>query len=123
MLEEIFFSEYIFGDETSWRVAGILYWLWILVGSDSAVFYVDKRRGGDVLEALLGGYAGHVTSDSHSAWNRIGRTHQKCHYHYLREILLHPDHEKPGARIQKVCQGPKGDNHRFLARREGTQPA
>ena len=68
MLEEIFFSEYIFGDETSWRVAGILYWLWILVGSDSAVFYVDKRRGGDVLEALLGGYAGHVTSDSHSAW-------------------------------------------------------
>ena len=108
MLEEIFFSEYIFGDETSWRVAGILYWLWILVGSDSAVFYVDKRRGGDVLEALLGGYAGHVTSDSHAAWNRIGRTHQKCHYHYLREILRTLTMKNPGPEFKKFAKALKG---------------
>ncbi len=108
MLEEIFFSEYIFGDETSWRVAGVLYWLWILVGDNSTVFYVDKRRGGDVLETLLGGYAGHVTSDSHAAWNRIGRTHQKCHYHYLREIIRTLTMKNPGPEFKKFAKALKG---------------
>ena len=108
MLEDMFFSGHVFGDETSWRVAGVLYWLWILVGSDSAVFYVDKRRGGDVLEALLGGYAGHVTSDSHAAWNRIGRTHQKCHYHYLREILRTLTMKNPGPEFKKFAKALKG---------------
>ncbi len=108
MLEEIFFSEHVFGDETSWRVAGVLYWLWILVGDNSTVFYVDKRRGGDVLETLLGGYAGHVTSDSHSAWNRIGRTHQKCHYHYLREIIRTLTMKNPGPEFKKFAKALKG---------------
>ena len=49
MLGEIFFSEHVFGDETSWKIAGMLYWLWVLVGDDSTVFHVDKSRGGDVL--------------------------------------------------------------------------
>ena len=61
VLEEMFFSEYIFGDETSWKIAGILYWLWVMVGSTSTVFHIDERRGGDVLEMLLGGYGGHVS--------------------------------------------------------------
>ena len=108
MLKDIFFSEHVFGDETSWKIAGILYWLWVLVGDDSTVFHVDKSRGGDVLTALLGGYGGHVTSDSHAPWNRIGKTHQKCHYHYLREILRTLTMKNPGPEFKKFAKALKG---------------
>ena len=108
MLGEMFFSKHIFGDETSWKVTGVLYWLWVLVGDDSTVFHVDKSRGGDVLETLLGGYGGHVTSDSHAAWNRIGRTHQKCHYHYLREIIRTLAMKNPGPEFKKFAKALKG---------------
>ena len=67
MLEEMFFPVYIFGDETSRKTAGILYWLWVMVGPTSTVFHMDKSRRGDVLAMLPGGYGGHVTSDSHPA--------------------------------------------------------
>ena len=83
ILENIFFSKHIYGDETTWKIKGVQHWLWVLVGDDATAFHVDKSQGGDVLEMLIGGYNGHITSDSHAAWNHVGLTHQKCHYHYL----------------------------------------
>ena len=100
MLEEMFFSEYIFGDETSWKIAGILYWLWVMVGY--LYRHIDERRGG-VLEMLLGGYGG-VTSDSHPAWNRI-QAHQKCPP-LCREIVRTLAME-PGTRSSRGRQDPQ----------------
>ena len=71
------------------------------MGIDLAVFHVNESRGGDVLEALLGGYGGHVGSDSWGAWNRIGKTHQKCHYHYMREMVRTMHLKNPGAEFKK----------------------
>ena len=65
LLEHTFFSRHVYGDETTWPVAGVQHWLWTLVSDEATVFHVDKHRGGDVLDMLLGGYRGHVTSDSH----------------------------------------------------------
>ena len=107
LLERTFFSRHVYGDETTWRIAGVLYWLWTLVSDDATVFHVDKGRSGDVLDMLLGGYRGHVTSDSHSAWNRIGLTHQKCHYHYLSEIKRTTDMKRPGPEFKKFSQALK----------------
>ena len=104
LLERTFFSRHVYGDETTWRIAGVLYWLWTLVSDDATVFHVDKHRGGDVLDMLLGGYRGHVTSDSHPAWNRIGLTHQKCHYHYLSEIKRTTDMKRPGPEFKKFSR-------------------
>ena len=108
LLERTFFSRHVYGDETTWRIAGVLYWLWTLVSDDATVFHVDKGRSGDVLDMLLGGYRGHVTSDSHSAWNRIGLTHQKCHYHYLSEIKRTTDMKRPGPEFKKFSRTLKG---------------
>ena len=58
--------------------------------------------------SLLGGYGGHVTSDSHAPWNRIGKTHQKCHYHYLREILRTLTMKNPGPEFKKFAKALKG---------------
>ena len=104
LLEHVFFSRHIYGDETTWRIAGVLHWLWVLVGDDATVFHVDKSRGGDVLEMLIGGYGGHVTSDSHAAWNRVGMTHQKCHFHYLSGIRRTLRMKSPGPEFKKFSQ-------------------
>ena len=100
-LRSTFFSRRVYGDETTWRISGVLYWLWMLVSDDATVFHMDKSRSDDVLDMLLGGYRGHVTSDSHSAWNRIGATHQKCHYHYLSEIRRTTNMKHPGPEFKK----------------------
>ena len=107
LLERTFFSRHVYGDETTWPVAGVQHWLWTLVSDEATVFHVDKHRGGDVLDMLLGGYRGHVTSDSHPAWNRIGATHQKCHYHYLSEIRRTTDMKRPGQEFKKFSQALK----------------
>ena len=104
LLERTFFSRHVYGDETTWPVAGVQHWLWTLVSDEATVFHVDKHRGGDVLDMLLGGYRGHVTSDSHPAWNRIGLTHQKCHYHYLSEIRRTTSMKRPGPEFKKFSR-------------------
>ena len=103
MPEGMLFSEYI-GDKTSRKIAGILYWLWVMVGAASTVFHMDRSRGGDVLAMLPGGYGGHVTSDSHPAWNRIGRTRQKCHYHHVREIVRTLAMKNPGPEFKRFAR-------------------
>ncbi len=107
LLEHVFFSRHIYGDETTWRIAGVLHWLWVLAGDDATVFHVDKSRGGDVLEMLIGGYGGHVTSDSHAAWNRVGLTHQKCHFHYLSGIRRTLRMKSPGPEFKKFSRALK----------------
>ena len=107
LLERTFFSRHIYGDETPWPIAGVQHWLWTLVSDDATVFHVDESRRGDVLEMLLGGYGGHVTSDSHPAWNRIGLTHQKCHFHYLSEIRRTIRIKHPGPEFKKFSRALK----------------
>ena len=104
MLEEITLSLEINGDESSWPIGKDTWWLWVIVGLDMTVFHVNSSRGGDVLEMLLGDYAGHVGSDSWGAWNRIGKTHQKCHYHYIRELVRTLLLKNPGPEFKKFFQ-------------------
>ncbi len=59
-------------DETGWREAQRRAWLWTVVTAALTVFRIDRRRGGAVVEALLGAdYAGVVGSDRWSAYRRF----------------------------------------------------
>jgi transposase len=59
-------------DETGWRQEQQRAWLWTVVTTALTVFRIDRRRGGAVVEALLGAdYAGVVGSDRWSAYNRF----------------------------------------------------
>ena len=75
------------GDESSWRVDGANYWLWVVVTKYAALYHIDKTRKTEVPKKMLGPeYEGVVGSDSWGAWNRVGGRHQKCHVHYIRNI-------------------------------------
>src|SRR4051812_11934977 len=59
-------------DETGWRQEQQRAWLWTVVTAALTVFRIDRRRGGAVVDALLGAdYAGVVGSDRWSAYRRF----------------------------------------------------
>ncbi len=96
MIAELKKESNIHGDETSWRVNGKNYWLWAFVGRWTVIYEIDKSRGTAVPKRILDGYDGNITSDSYSAWNHVGTTHQKCHIHYIREINDTIQYKNPG---------------------------
>jgi transposase len=59
-------------DETGWRQDKQRAWLWTVVTAGLTVFRIDRRRGGAVVDALLGaGFRGVVGSDRWSAYRRF----------------------------------------------------
>lgn len=86
MIEELKTERNIHGDETSWRINGKNHWLWAFVGRWTVIYEIDKSRGRTAPMRILKGYDGNITSDSWSAWNYVGKTHQRCQWHYLNDL-------------------------------------
>ncbi len=92
------------GDETSWRINGKNHWLWAFVGRWTVLYEVDQSRGKSVPMRILDGYDGCVTSDSWSAWNSVGASHQRCHVHYTREIDDTVQYKNPGKEFERFAK-------------------
>jgi transposase len=75
-------------DETGWKEAGRLCWLWAAVTDTVAYFVIHARRGVSGLAALLGrAIDGIVTSDRWSAYNGLNRyRRQVCWAHLVRDF-------------------------------------
>jgi hypothetical protein len=87
LVQELMMKEKdIGGDETSWRINGKNHWLWTFVGRWTVVYEIDRSRGRDVPMKVLKDYDGNITSDSWPSWNYVGASHQRCHYHYERDL-------------------------------------
>jgi hypothetical protein len=104
MIEELKTERNIHGDETSWRINGKNHWLWAFVGKWTVIYEVDKSRGRTVPMRMLEGYDGNITSDSWSAWNYVGETHQRCQWHYLNEIKDTIKYKNPGSQFHKFAK-------------------
>jgi transposase len=75
-------------DETSWKLAGKLCWLWVAATETVAAFVIHARRGRDGLAALLGERVrGLVCSDRWSAYGRLSPyCRQVCWAHLKRDF-------------------------------------
>jgi transposase len=75
-------------DEPGWRQEQQRAWLWTVVTTALTVFRIDRRRGGAVVETLLGAeYAGIVGSDRWSAYNRFpAKQRALCWAHLKRDF-------------------------------------
>jgi transposase len=96
MIEELKTEHNIHGDETSWRINGKNHWLWAFVGKHTVLYEIDKSRGRTAPMRILKGYGGCVTSDSWSAWNYVGKTHQRYQWHYLNDLDDTMQYKNPG---------------------------
>lgn len=88
-------------DETGWKEAGRLCWLWTAVTTRVAYFLIHARRGSAGLTALLGEViTGIVTSDRWSAYHRLDRyQRQLCWAHLVRDFQALVDRGGSGKAI------------------------
>ena len=87
-------------DETGWKVAGRLHWLWVAATPETTVYAIQPGRGYPEAVVLLGAdYAGVIVRDGWAPYRRFTQaTHQTCLAHLLRRgRLLQDDH--PHSRV------------------------
>jgi transposase len=79
-------SEVVYPDETGWKIAGWLQWLWVFVVPTATLCVIRPSRGHDVPEAVLGAdYNGRMTHDGWSPYDFFKKAlHQQCLEHLLR---------------------------------------
>ncbi len=79
-------SDIVYPDETGWKIAGWLQWLWVFVTPLATLCVIRPSRGHDVPEAILGAdYDGRMIHDGWSPYDFFQKaTHQQCLEHLLR---------------------------------------
>src|SRR5262245_57006054 len=74
-------------DETGWRVEGRTWWLWCFCRADATYYQLDRSRGHPALDRFFTDeFDGVLVSDFWAAYDAVGRLHQKCWPHLLREL-------------------------------------
>jgi len=79
-------SDIVYPDETGWKIAGWLQWLWVFVTPTATLCVIRPSRGHDVPEKILGAdYDGRMIHDGWSPYDFFKKaTHQQCLEHLLR---------------------------------------
>lgn len=79
-------SDLVYPDETGWKIAGLLQWLWVFVTPTATLCVIRPSRGHDVPEAVMGAdYDGRMGHDGWSPYDFFKKaTHQQCLEHLLR---------------------------------------
>jgi len=93
-------------DETSWRINGKNYWLWIFINKELALYVVRKRRSSKVPIEILKNQDGKtIISDRYFAYNELakesGCEQQICWTHLLRNSKDLAEHYNEAKYIHK----------------------
>jgi transposase len=96
-------------DETGWKVAGTLHWLWAFATHDTTVYTIRPGRGFGEAATILGeDFAGVLIRDGWAPYRRfVHADHQTCLAHLLRRSrLLQIDYPRSpfAARVQQRLQ-------------------
>lgn len=83
---ELLKAKQVHGDETSWRVKGVNWWLWEFISNRVAYFTVRHTRGHTVPAEVMKSYAGLFTADFWNAYNCLTCEKQRCWVHLKREL-------------------------------------
>ena len=91
-------SPVVTADETSWRVAADLQWLWVFVTPETTVYAIQPGRGLAQAAVVIGqDYPGVLVRDGWQSYRQFSHAlHQTCLAHVLRRcrvlLLDYPDH-------------------------------
>lgn len=83
-------SAYLYADETSMKVNGIRYWIWIFVTEKDVLCIVAASRGSKALKTLKG-FKGKLVCDGWKPYTAFAQIIQRCWAHLLREADSLPD--------------------------------
>ncbi len=97
LMAKIKASECVYADETSLKINGRNYWIWIFVAKDAVLCVIRKSRSKKVVKEILGkDYKGIVVCDGWKSYAQFGYTIQRCWAHLLRETK--------DAESEKLCE-------------------
>lgn len=78
-------APFVYPDETGWRIDAASAWLWDFVSRWVTIYAIERSRGQDVIEKVLGlDYAGSV---GHDGWGPYGCLEKAQHQTCLRHLL------------------------------------
>ena len=85
--QKIRIANLLYIDETSFRVLGMNWWVWVFRSDTDLLLVIRNSRGNNVLEEILGkNYAGTVVCDCWRAYDFLSNaTIQRCWAHLLRK--------------------------------------
>jgi hypothetical protein len=85
---EVKAGAFICADETGWRVAGVLHWLWCFTSNTATYYMIDRSRGEPALKKFFTeAFAGILITDFWGPYEYvIAAFKQKCFVHLLREF-------------------------------------
>jgi transposase len=97
-------SPVINADETSARVAGKTQWQWVFQTPAASYHVIAPSRGGEVIDAFLGGVEPEVWgSDLYAPQMLIpAGAHQICHSHQARDLTFAVEADPPNERIWAI---------------------
>lgn len=86
LLADVRRSAAVYPDETSARMNGQRWWLWVFVTAMTTVYVQRPSRGSDVVEEILGkDFAGLLGHDGWAPYDHLtAATHQQCLAHLIR---------------------------------------
>jgi transposase len=79
-------SRVVYPDETGWKVAAVLWWMWVFVVRTAIAFVIRDSRGHDVPEEVLGRqWSGRMVHDGWAPYDFFENAlHQQCLGHIQR---------------------------------------
>jgi transposase len=115
---------WIVPDETGWRIGGRLAWLHVFVARRLTCYVIDRKRGVEVAQGVLGSdYAGGLIHDGWAPYDRFWQAiHQQCLAHLLRRCAEMIEAATRGAvRFPRQVKQLLGDALDLRDRREAGQ--
>jgi len=107
-------------DETSWKVGGRLWWLWVFATAHTVVYAIQDGRGFDQAAAVLGAdFDGVLVRDGWAPYRQFDQAaHQTCLAHLIRRcreiVETHPRAAWP-RHVQSLLQDALGVRDRVIA--------
>jgi transposase len=98
-------SAVLHADETSWRVAGKTHWLWCFANGTLTYYMIDRSRGHPALDQFFKDeFNGVLVADFWAAYDAVGRLHQKCWPHLLRDVKEADEGKENGGDWPEFCK-------------------
>jgi transposase len=94
-------------DETGWRNAGQRHFVWLASCEHAAFYMVDRTRSAQAFKRLIGQKAPSdlaAVTDRYGVYNVLGKIHQYCMAHLIREFKCYAERDGPDKEIGKALE-------------------
>ena len=86
LVEQLQQAEILHLDETHWAEKGKLYWLWVAITTNTAVFKIGSRKKEELSSLVTEKFMGWLISDGYGAYRSYPKR-QRCLAHLIRKAI------------------------------------